>query len=223
MYSSHLQPPTFKQELHESINFCLTYGRAIFIIIIATTLMVIVKSPSMQLLSGFWGQAHYESALIYGVIPCLLLVALGHTTFDSLALRLGNWRFWVPASGLYLCIAIPILILGSKGQSLSQYYQAPSVNWPSHIGTTLIYLLGWEYFFRGFLLTGLRHTFKEGAILLQMIPFTLLHLGKPDAETLSCILSGLVWGYICYRARSFWPAFFMHAIVNFSMLAVANI
>ncbi|WP_162230761.1 CPBP family intramembrane glutamic endopeptidase [Marinagarivorans algicola] len=192
------------------------------IIVVATTLMIIVKSPNIQVLSGMWAQAHYESLLMYGVVPCLLLVILGHHKLDALALGIGDWRFWLPASALYLAAAIPIMLIGANDQALNEYYQKTNVNWLRHVSTTLIYLLGWEYFFRGFLLAGLRKNLKEGAILLQMIPFTLLHLGKPDIEILSCILSGLIWGYICYRSRSFWPAFLMHAIVNFTMLFVAN-
>ena len=60
----------------------------------------------------------------------------------------------------------------------------------------------------------LRIKFGEGSILIQMIPFVLLHLGKPEIETVSTIFTGLLWGYICYRGNSFWPAYIMHMIVN---------
>ncbi len=222
MQPHSIQPIKFKQELQAGIVFCQNYSRAIGIIIVATTLMIIAKSPNIQILSGIWAQAHYESLLMYGVAPCLLLIILGHHKLDALALGIGHWRFWLPASLLYLTAAIPIILIGAKGQALNEYYQTTHVDWLRHISTMLIYLLGWEYFFRGFLLAGLRKSFKEGAILLQMIPFTLLHLGKPDIETLSCIFSGLIWGYICYRSRSFWPAFLMHCAVNFTMLFAAN-
>ena len=61
---------------------------------------------------------------------------------------------------------------------------------------------------------GLKDSLKETSILIQMIPFTLLHLGKPVVETLACIPSGLFWGYVCYRAESFWPALIMHLAIN---------
>ena len=28
-----------------------------------------------------------------------------------------------------------------------------------------------------------------------MIPFALLHIGKPEAETISCLVSGIYFGY----------------------------
>jgi membrane protease YdiL (CAAX protease family) len=75
-------------------------------------------------------------------------------------------------------------------------------------------MLGWEFFYRGFMTIGLKDSLKEGAILVQMVPFTILHLGKPMAESIACIPSGLIWGYICYKSDSFWPAVIMHMAVN---------
>ena len=79
-----------------------------------------------------------------------------------------------------------------------------------------VYMLGWEFLFRGFMLFGLEEKFKEGSIIIQMIPFVLLHFGKPEIETISKIFTGLLWGYICYRGKSFWPAYIMHIVVNIS-------
>ena len=50
----------------------------------------------------------------------------------------------------------------------------------------------------------------------RMIPFVLLHIGKPEIETISTIFTGLLWGYICYRGKSSWPAYIMHMVVNVS-------
>ena len=209
---------TFLQELLRFKVFCQNYYRAIFIIATATTMMILAESSSLH----WFTQMHYESLVLYGLIPCALLIALGYRTPQSLGLSLGLWRFWLPASLLYLAVAIPLLIVGTQQTSMNGYYLNTDFNFTTHFLTTSIYLLGWEYFFRGFLLEGLREKFKEGAILLQLIPFTLLHLGKPDIETLSCILSGLVWGYICYRGNSFWPAFFMHLCVNLCTVLIIN-
>ena len=209
---------TFRQELSRFSDFCQNYYRAIFIIATATTMMILAESSSLH----WFTQMHYESLLLYGLIPCVLLITLGYRTPQALGLGLGHWRFWLPASLLYLAVAIPLVVVGTQQASMNGYYQKTDFNFTAHFLTTSIYLLGWEYFFRGFLLEGLREKFKEGAILLQLIPFTLLHLGKPDIETLSCILSGLVWGYICYRGNSFWPAFFMHLCVNLCTVLIIN-
>lgn len=209
---------TFLQELSRFKYFCQNYCRAIIIIATATTVMILAESSTVH----WFTQTHYESLVLYGLTPCALLIALGYRQLQSLGLGLGHWRFWLPASLLYLAVAIPLVIVGTQQESMHGYYQTPDFDFTTHFLTTSIYLLGWEYFFRGFLLEDLREKFKEGAILLQLIPFTLLHLGKPDIEALSCILSGLVWGYICYRGNSFWPAFLMHLCVNLCTVLIIN-
>ena len=74
--------------------------------------------------------------------------------------------------------------------------------------------MAWEFIFRGFLLFGLKDKFGEGAILLQMIPFTIFHFGKPEIETISCIITGIYFGYVAYRGKSFWPAYIIHLFLN---------
>lgn len=199
-------------------EFCSMYYREILIVLAATVIMICAKSPDIV----WFDSTHAEAFWLYGIIPFALLFLLGHRQLSSLAVGLGQWRFWLPASLLYLTIALPLVVLGTNTNGLNSYYQNTQLDWSNYLLTTSIYLLGWEYFFRGFLIAGLKKRFREGAILLQLIPFTLLHLGKPDIETFSCILSGLVWGYICYRANSFWPAFIMHLTVNAFTVYLVN-
>jgi membrane protease YdiL (CAAX protease family) len=72
------------------------------------------------------------------------------------------------------------------------------------------------------LLFGLKDRFKEGSILIQAIPFVLIHLGKPWPETVSTIFTGVWFGYICYRGNSFWPAFIVHMFINVYFVASLN-
>ena len=65
--------------------------------------------------------------------------------------------------------------------------------------------------------------FKEGSILLQTIPFVLLHLGKPELETISTIITGILFGYVAYRGKSFWPAFIIHMFINVFFVGLINL
>ncbi|MDZ7923840.1 MAG: CPBP family intramembrane glutamic endopeptidase [Marinagarivorans sp.] len=208
----------FMAELQQCFKLMLHYHQTLGIAVLATLLMIVVQSPTLQLIE----QAHYESLVFYGLVPIALLALLYRVPFSQLQLGFGDIKFWLPASTLYLLVAVPVVVLGAQATAINGYYQKQTVDWANYIFTTGVYMLGWEYFYRGFLLAGLRKHLKEGAIIVQMIPFTLLHLGKPDAETITCIFSGLVWGYICYRAKTFWPAFIMHLIVNITAVAAVN-
>ncbi len=56
-----------------------------------------------------------------------------------------------------------------------------------------------------------------------MIPFVLIHFGKPELETLSTIITGLYFGYIAYRGNSYWPVFIIHLFINVFFVAAVNL
>ena len=88
--------------------------------------------------------------------------------------------------------------------------------------TNFVLLLAWEFIFRGYLLFGLAKKFGEASVLIQMVPFVLLHIGKPGLETLSTIITGILFGYIAYRGKSYWPAFIIHLFINVFFVLLVN-
>jgi CAAX protease family protein len=81
----------------------------------------------------------------------------------------------------------------------------------------LIYLFAWEFIWRGFMLFGLEKNFGYSAVLIQMIPFVILHNGKPAAETFAAILGGIALGILALRTRSIFYGFITHIGVMFSI------
>jgi membrane protease YdiL (CAAX protease family) len=91
---------------------------------------------------------------------------------------------------------------------------------------TGFYLFCWEFFFRGFLLFGLaraRFLGATGAIVLQAIPFTLLHwslvpaASKPPLEIASAFIGALALGALAWRTRSFVYGFLVHWAVSMTL------
>lgn len=197
----------------------LIRSRAVLVVIsVATVCMVMVASRRLHIFSEL-----YQNALLWHLAVPFAVVALLYGVKSALAVF--SWqgcRRWFWPCIAYLLVALPLVTLGGNNVNLESYYRQAALHWPQYLATTALYMLAWEYFFRGFLIQVTRETLGEGAILVQMVPFTLLHLGKPDIEVISCILSGVVWGYICYHARSFWPAFLMHMGVNLFTMAWFN-
>jgi membrane protease YdiL (CAAX protease family) len=77
------------------------------------------------------------------------------------------------------------------------------------------YMFGWEWYHRGFLLTGLRRIMPVwGAILTQAILFTVLHIGKPWEEVASSFPGAILMGLVALRYRSFLPCFLLHWLVS---------
>ncbi|MBN1368476.1 MAG: CPBP family intramembrane metalloprotease [Dehalococcoidales bacterium] len=159
---------------------------------------------------------YWFSVLFYfGLLPLVVILLMRKNPLDY-GLRLGNlrvWSFWVV---LICLIAAIILISVSFLPSLQGYYDHELNKYGlfTYVWTSVFSLMGSEFMFRGFLLFGLRDKFKEGSIIIQMIPFAILHLGKPPVETISTIVTGLLFGYIAYKGNSFWPVLIIHVFIN---------
>jgi membrane protease YdiL (CAAX protease family) len=83
---------------------------------------------------------------------------------------------------------------------------------------TFLDLFGWEFLFRGFLLFALVEICGPYAILLQAVPFTIAHIGKPAIETYSCIIGGTLFGLVAYRTKSFIYPFLIHWMIASSII-----
>jgi membrane protease YdiL (CAAX protease family) len=92
-----------------------------------------------------------------------------------------------------------------------------------YVLVTFASLFASEFLFRGYLIFGLKDRLKEGSILVQMVPFVLVHFGKPELETLSTILTGIYFGFVVYRTNSYWPAFLIHMFINVFFVVSVNL
>jgi membrane protease YdiL (CAAX protease family) len=112
-----------------------------------------------------------------------------------------------------------IYYLGSDNDAMKVYYEnlLPGLPW-----TTFIDLIGWEFFFRGWILFVYARKFGHEAMWLQAVPFALAHMGKPGIETLSTIFGGFAFGWVAYRTKSFiWP-FLIHWFIATLVVVVAS-
>ena len=79
----------------------------------------------------------------------------------------------------------------------------------------LLYYVGWESFFRGFLLFGLRPSLGDfPAIAFETLGSTLLHIGKPLPELWASLVAGFLFGYVALRTRTFLWVLLLHYAVG---------
>lgn len=81
----------------------------------------------------------------------------------------------------------------------------------------LMVFVSGEAFWRGFLLFGLARRFGWHALSISMVPYVMVHFGKPPIETLGAIVTGYVLGYLALTHRSFWLGVVIHFGVGLSM------
>ena len=61
------------------------------------------------------------------------------------------------------------------------------------------------------------------AIFIMVIPYVMIHFGKPFAETIGAIIAGIALGTLALRTRSIFGGVLIHVTVALSMdvLAIA--
>ena len=74
-----------------------------------------------------------------------------------------------------------------------------------------------EFFFRGFLLHGLRHRLGFYSIFVMMVPYCMIHFQKPMPECLGAIGAGAILGFMSLKTRSIWLGACLHVAVALSM------
>jgi membrane protease YdiL (CAAX protease family) len=120
-------------------------------------------------------------------------------------------------------VMLPIVLIASHLASFQNKYplcKLAATDWVIFIPYQLafgIYILSWEFFFRGYMLFGLEERFGKYSILIQMIPFTILHYGKPFSESVGAILAGIFLGVVAMETRSFIYGALLHWLIAASM------
>lgn len=168
------------------------------------------------------GQPWLSNFLYYGVFPLLVILIVLRKNPLDFGLRRGNAKIWGWYVLIVCIIAGIILFASSYDGNLKDYYSKENFNLFTYALSQVLALGASEFLYRGFLIFGLKEKFGEGAILLQMIPFVLTHFGKVEIETISTIITGILFGYIAWRGKSYWPAFFIHLFINVFFVGLIN-
>lgn len=179
---------------------------------------------------GLWNQDFYSTIYEYlfafvmmFCVPGFIVKVLFKKSFADFGLCLGDTKL-----GLRLvAIGTPLLLLsayiGAGDPAMQAEYplaKSTMQDWRVFLVVEafyLVYYLGWEFFFRGFMLFGLERKYGAAlAILIQTIPSAIVHIGKPATESFAAILAGWVFGYIAFRSRSMLYPMLLHALVGIS-------
>jgi uncharacterized protein len=187
---------------------------------------IVLSSSALFIYLNFYHQVWNEwfsSLLYFAIFPMIVILILLRKNPLDFGLRVGKVGLWIKYVGIFCVVAAPVLYLTSFGADFQKYYEIKDFNLLSYVLINIASLFGSEFLFRGFLIFGLKEKLKETSILIQMIPFVLVHIGKPGLETLSTIITGILFGYIVYRGNSFWPAFLIHLFINIFFVAWVNL
>jgi membrane protease YdiL (CAAX protease family) len=165
---------------------------------------------------------YFDRVILYLILPLALVLFVFRENPRAYGLTLGDWRAGLMITLVGILIMAPIIwYLGKSNPSMTDYYKPRATGLP---WTTFLDLIGWEFFFRGWILFGYARKFGAEALWLQAVPFALAHIGKPEVETLSTIFGGFAFGWVAWRTRSFLYPFLIHwFIASFIILVAAGV
>ncbi len=162
-----------------------------------------------------------DALLFYLALPVLIIVLLKNRLRDH-GIALGDWKQGVLWTSAMVVLSIAATWFSvEKIPGIRQYYYG-EVFGPALIVNTLAYMAAWEFFFRGFLLFGLKKFGFTIANIIQTVIFFLMHIGKPAPELYSTILTGLLFGYLTLRCRSVLPMIIIHSSILLSVVYFAK-
>ncbi len=167
------------------------------------------------------------TTLCYLIIPAL---------YTKLAMRerLRDYGFslkgtlkhsWIYV-GMYLLVLPALFVVGSTEgfQRTYPFYKGASKSVADFVMWELAYALQFislEFFFRGFLIHGLKRRFGVYCIFVSVMPYCMIHFGKPLPETLGAVAAGIALGLLSLFTRSIWLGAAIHVSVAVSMDVIA--
>jgi membrane protease YdiL (CAAX protease family) len=163
----------------------------------------------------------------YVLIPVVVILAMPGERLRDYNLSFKNFpRHFLLYLGMFL-VFLPVVISASKTESFRHTYpfyrmanrsQFDLWAWEGLYAAQFISL---EFFFRGFLLQGLRRALGANAIFVMIVPYCMIHYGKPMPETFGAIFAGLLLGTLAMRTRSIWGGVLIHIGVATTMDVLA--
>ncbi|GEM_PF-100744 len=165
----------------------------------------------------FW----FGSEFVLAFLLLLVVIPVLHRRpIAEFGLGFGDWKFGLKISLLFYVVMLPILWIASDSAEFQLVYPHAQIvknEWELFLiyeAAFMLYFTGWEFIWRGYMLFGLERPFGGGsAVLAQMLPFVILHNGKPIMETLGAIVAGVALGALALRTRSFWYCVLTHWLV----------
>jgi membrane protease YdiL (CAAX protease family) len=170
----------------------------------------------------FWAA---ESFFFYFVIPAMLIKLVFKQNLAAYGFKLEgalkNWQLYL-AMALFM---LPVVYICSRTPNFQSHYPFYRLSYgeswyPNLLIWELFYLLqfiGLEFFFRGFMVHGLKEKMGIHAVFVMVIPYCMIHFGKPFPECLASIGAGLILGYLSYRNNSVMLGIAIHYAVAISM------
>jgi membrane protease YdiL (CAAX protease family) len=172
-----------------------------------------------------WNLIYWAAWRVLGflVLPIVAVVVHPRMRLAQTGLSLKGFGSHVWVYGvLFVPVLIAVIVVSFTDEFATYYpfYSQAHRSMADFWAWEVFYIaqfLSLEFFFRGFMLQPLRRTMGSSAIFAMMVPYVMIHFGKPMLECFAAVLAGIVLGTLAMRTRSIWAGFLIHVSVALSM------
>lgn len=168
----------------------------------------------------------FVSVFFYFVLPAIWVKFLQKRKLSEIGMSFAIEKSFAKLLIVCLAVMLPLVYLMSLTGSFSTKYpflqiynDAPYIGWTLLVWELAYFaqFFGLEFFFRGFLLHSLKPALGLYSIFVMTVPYTMIHFGKPMAETFAAIFAGIFLGWLSYKNGNIWLGLVLHCTVAFSM------
>jgi len=178
-----------------------------------------------------WGNEGVTAA-VYSFAACFLLLGVLPAGIVKLVFRERLVDYGVSLglrkqTTLALLMLVPLFVLvayiGSMIPAIREYYPINRQDMSTrlfafHACTYVLFYLGWEFHFRGFLQFGLRDSVGPvNAVLIQVLASSLLHAGRPSLELFLSVIAAVLWGMLAFYCRSILAGLAQHTALGIAL------
>lgn len=176
----------------------------------------------------FWG---IGQVVAYTLPPILAIKLLLKERVRDYGLRFRGIGRHAKVYAVLFAVSAPFVAAASYTAAFQAKYPFYDLDpgeglWPNMALWWVVYGLQFaalEFFFRGFMIHGLSGRLGYMAVFVMVVPYNMLHYGKPMAEAVAAIVGGAVLGSLSLRSRSIWWGVAIHAAIAGTMDVAALI
>lgn len=161
----------------------------------------------------------------YFVLPSFVIVFVLKERVRDYGFRLRGAMDDAWVYGIFLIVMLPIVAYVSADPHFQQTYPFYDLGPNEGVSGNLVrweilyalQFLTLEFFFRGFMVHGTRHRLGGLSVFVMMVPYCMIHFGKPMPETIGAIIAGIVLGALSLKTRSIWLGVAIHVTIAWTM------
>jgi len=183
-----------------------------------TELLMRVAGPDLG--RGLRGLGINLKLILQLLVPIGVVVAMRRPLRDY-GLGLGRVRAGLKLCALCYALYVPCFVVLFLNKGFQEYYAFVTeryATWPQFFlretAVMALLCLRTEFLYRGFLLFGVkRHYGAYAGILVQLIPYVLVHSGKAELEAIGSLPVGLALAYLAVKTESIWYGVLLHGSI----------